>query len=52
MDTTGIVVILGVGVMLGLYIASQVSEHIDRKARREKFFKNMAAFDKRHNKNK
>jgi hypothetical protein len=44
-----IIVILGVGIVIGLYTASQISEHINRKTRREKFLKNMEDFDNRHN---
>jgi len=50
MDITGLAAILGVGILLGLYAASQISNHIDRKTRREKFFKNMEEFDIRHKK--
>ena len=43
-------VVIGlVGVVLGLYIASQISEHIDTRSRHKEFMKNLKNFDKKDN---
>jgi len=51
MDIMYTVTLLGVGIALGMYLASQIGEHIDRRTRREKFLKDMEAFDKKHKNN-
>ena len=49
--TTFTVVIAGlVGLVLGLYIASQISEHVDNRSRHKKFMNNLENFDKKNNK--
>ena len=49
--TTFTVVIAGlVGLILGLYIASQISEHVDNRSRHKKFMDNLENFDKKNNK--
>ena len=49
--TTFTVVIAGlVGLVLGLYIASQISEHVDNRSRHKKFMDNLENFDKKNNK--
>jgi len=50
MEIFGIIVALGVGVALGMYISSQIMEHIDTRTRHKKFLKDMNDFD--HKKNK
>ena len=39
---------IGLAFAFGLYIASQISTHIDRKTRRNKLIENMKEFDKKH----
>ena len=46
MDTVGIIMLVGVGIVLGMYIASQISEHIDHRTRHKEFMKNLEKFDK------
>lgn len=46
MDTIGIIMLVGVGIVLGIYIASQISEHIDHRTRHKEFMKNLEKFDK------
>lgn len=51
MDLFFFIVLLGVGIALGMYIASQISEHIDSKVQNKKFIENLKKFDqKRHDK--
>jgi predicted RND superfamily exporter protein len=45
METFGLIVILGVGIAIGMYITTQISEHIDRRTRHKKFLKDMENFD-------
>ena len=46
--TTFTIVIVGlVGFVLGLYVASQIMEHISDKKQHEKFLKDLDKFDKR-----
>jgi hypothetical protein len=42
----GFIVAIGVGVVIGMYITSQISESINSKTRQKKFMKNMENFDK------
>ena len=45
--TTFTIVIIGlVGFVLGLYVSSQIAEHVDTKQRHKKFLKNLENFDK------
>jgi predicted RND superfamily exporter protein len=46
MDTVGIIMLVGVGIVLGIYITSQISEHIDHKTRHKQFLENLEKFDK------
>jgi len=49
--TTFTLVIVGlVGLVLGLYIASQISEHIDSRSRHKEFMNNLKDFDKKNSK--
>ena len=49
--TTFTLVIIGlVGLVLGLYIASQISEHIDSRSRHKEFMNNLKDFDKKNSK--
>ena len=49
--TTFTLVIVGlVGLVLGLYIASQISEHIDSRSRHKQFMNNLKDFDKKNSK--
>ena len=50
MDIFTIVVIGLVGVVLGMYIASQISEHIDTRTRHKEFMNNLKNFDKKGDK--
>tara|TARA_R100000734_G_C3271719_1_gene67538 strand:+ start:178 stop:396 length:219 start_codon:yes stop_codon:yes gene_type:complete len=47
MTTFGMIICIGVGIVIGLYVASQIGEHIDSRKRHEKFLKDMEAWDKR-----
>ena len=33
--------LIGLGIAIGMYIASQISEHIDRRTRHKEFIKNL-----------
>ena len=45
--TTFTIVIIGlVGFVLGLYVSSQIAEHVDTKKRHKQFLKNLENFDK------
>ena len=46
MTTFGFIMIGGVGFVLGLYVSSQIAEHVDTKQRHKKFLKNLENFDK------
>ncbi len=46
MEMFGMCVAIGVGIAIGLYIASQISESIDRSTRHKKFMRDMENFDK------
>ena len=37
--------LVGLGIAIGMYIASQISEHIDCKTRHKKFMHDMENFD-------
>jgi len=47
MTTLAFITIGGVGFVLGLYVSSQIMEHIDSNRRNKKFMKNLENFDKR-----
>ena len=51
MDGYVMTVCIGVGVVLGLYIASQISEHIDSRQRHKKFLEDMEKFGKKEKPN-
>jgi predicted RND superfamily exporter protein len=40
------IMLIALGVAIGIYIASQISEHIDCKTRHKKFMHDMENFDK------
>ena len=44
------IICIGVGIVIGLYVASQIGEHVDSKARHEKFLKDMEAWDRKEKK--
>ena len=43
----GMIICIGVGIVIGLYVASQISEHIDSKKRHKEFMHNLENWDKR-----
>ena len=45
METFGLIVVLGVGIAIGMYISSQIMNHIDSRTRYKKFMKDMENFD-------
>ena len=47
MDIMMIVVLVGVGIAIGMYIASQISHSIDRNIQQKQFMENFNSFDKR-----
>ncbi len=47
MTTIGFITIGALGFVLGLYVSSQIMEHIDCNRRNKKFMKNLENFDKR-----
>ena len=42
--------LIALGIAIGMYITSQISEHIDSKTRYKEFIKNLENFDKKNNK--
>ena len=40
--------LVALGIAIGMYIASQISEHIDCKTRHKKFMHDMENFDKKN----
>ena len=44
--------LVALGIAIGMYIASQISEHIDCRTRRKKFMYDLENFDKPKNKKK
>ena len=50
MDIIAFIAALGVGISLGMYIATQIGESIERKADNKKFLKNMEEFDTKRKK--
>ena len=42
------IMLIGLGIAIGMYIASQISEHIDCKTRHKKFMHDMENFDKKN----
>jgi uncharacterized membrane protein len=42
-----LVVVGGLGIAIGIYITSQIGEHINRRTTHKKFLRNMEEFDKR-----
>lgn len=47
MTTFALITVGAVGFVLGLYVSSQIMEHIDCNRRNKKFMKNLENFDKR-----
>ena len=41
------IVLVGVGIAIGMYIASQISQSIDKNIQQKKFMDNLNSFDKR-----
>ncbi len=48
METIALVTTLGIGFVLGLYVSSQIMQHIDSRTRNKKFMKNLENFDKKN----
>jgi len=46
MTTFTIIVVGAVGFVLGLYVSSQIVDHIDTRTRHKQFLKNLKNFDK------
>ena len=46
MTTFTLIIVGGVGFVLGLYVSSQIMEHIDCRTRNKKFMRNLENFDK------
>ena len=42
-----LVVVGGLGIAIGIYVTSQIGEHINRRTTHKKFLRNMEEFDKR-----
>ena len=47
MTTITMITVGAVGFVLGLYVSSQIMEHIDNKSSNKKLMKNINEFDKR-----
>tara|TARA_R110002051_G_scaffold50082_1_gene97243 strand:+ start:239 stop:403 length:165 start_codon:yes stop_codon:yes gene_type:complete len=45
MDIVAFIVVGGLGITLGMYIATQIGESIERKTSNKKFLKDMEEFD-------
>jgi len=45
MEIIGFIVALGVGIAIGMYISSQVIEHIDSRTRHKQFLKDLNEYD-------
>ena len=41
------IMLIALGCAIGMYITSQISEHIDSKSRHKEFMKNLDNFDKK-----
>ena len=50
MTTIGFITVGALGFVLGLYVSSQIMEHIDSNRRNKKFMENLNNFDKKENK--
>jgi|TARA_R110000851_G_scaffold234160_1_gene386721 hypothetical protein len=46
MTTIAFITIGGMGFILGLYVSSQIMEHVDSSRRNKKFMENLEKFDK------
>jgi hypothetical protein len=42
-----LIVVGGLGIVIGMYITTQIAEHIERRTDYKKFVKNMEDFDKK-----
>ena len=42
-----LIVVGGLGIVIGMYITSQIAEHIDRNTRHKQFMKDMEEFDEK-----
>ena len=40
------IMLIGVGIVLGIYITSQISSHIDNRSRHKELLKNLEEWDK------
>ena len=47
MTTFTLIIVGGVGFAVGLYVSSQIMEHIDCRTRNKKFMRNLESFDKK-----
>ena len=47
MTTFTTIIVGGIGFVLGLYVSSQIMEHIDCRTRNKKFMRNLENFDKK-----
>ena len=41
------IMLIGVGIVIGIYIASQISNHIDNRSRHKELMKNLEEWDKK-----
>ena len=41
------IMLIGVGIVLGIYITSQISSHIDNRSRHKELLKNLEEWDKK-----
>jgi len=46
------ITLIGVGIVIGIYITSQISSHIDSKSRHKELLKNLEEWDKKQKQNK
>ena len=42
------IMLIVLGIAIGMYITSQISEHVDSKSRHKEFMKNLENFDKKY----
>jgi len=49
MTTITLITVGAVGFVLGLYISSQIADHVDTKRRHKEFMNNLEQFDKENN---
>jgi len=49
MTTITLITVGAVGFVLGLYISSQIADHVDTRRRHQEFMNNLEQFDKENN---